>query len=130
MTNRLTRGTKLVVASHNQGKVWEINQLIAPYGLNAVSASDLGLIEPEETEPTFEGNAKLKALASALVQQAPVPCLQLYEEPTYAGEVHLHLLARAQQELLATHGAKPVRGRDRLSALATVGHLSFSTIPL
>ena len=56
---RLTNGSKLVVASHNPGKVWEINQLLAPYGLNAVSAGDLGLSEPEETETTFEGNARL-----------------------------------------------------------------------
>lgn len=62
---QLQRGTKLVVASHNPGKVWEINQLIAPFGLNAVSAGELGLAEPEETETTFEGNAKLKALAAA-----------------------------------------------------------------
>jgi XTP/dITP diphosphohydrolase len=61
----LNQGTKLVVASHNKGKVWEINQLIAPYGLEAVSAGSLGLAEPEETEPTFEGNARLKALAAA-----------------------------------------------------------------
>jgi XTP/dITP diphosphohydrolase len=61
----LTRGMKLVVASHNKGKVWEIDQLIAPYGLAAVSAGQLGLREPEETEPTFEGNARLKALAAA-----------------------------------------------------------------
>jgi XTP/dITP diphosphohydrolase len=62
---RLSRGDALVVASHNPGKVWEINQLIAPYGLTAKSAADLGLAEPEETEATFEGNAKLKALAAA-----------------------------------------------------------------
>jgi XTP/dITP diphosphohydrolase len=62
---RLTNGSKLVVASHNPGKVWEINQLLAPYGLNAVSASDLGLSEPEETETTFQGNARLKAIAAA-----------------------------------------------------------------
>lgn len=61
----LKPGTRLVVASHNPGKVWEINQLIAPYGLDAVSAGDLGLSEPEETEPTFEGNAILKARHSA-----------------------------------------------------------------
>jgi len=65
MTRRLTRGTKLVVASHNAGKVWEINQLIAPYGLVAVSAGELGLAEPEETEHTFAGNARLKARAAA-----------------------------------------------------------------
>jgi XTP/dITP diphosphohydrolase len=62
---QLTRGTKFVVASHNKGKVWEIHQLLAPYGLDAISAGDLGLVEPEETEPTFEGNAKLKAVAAA-----------------------------------------------------------------
>lgn len=62
---RLTRGTKLVVASHNPGKVWEIRELIRPYGFDAISAGDLGLSEPEETEPTFEGNAKLKAVAAA-----------------------------------------------------------------
>ncbi|MBS0234438.1 MAG: RdgB/HAM1 family non-canonical purine NTP pyrophosphatase [Proteobacteria bacterium] len=61
----LSRGMKLVVASHNPGKVWEINQLIQPYGLDAVSAGELGLSEPEETEMTFEGNARLKAIAAA-----------------------------------------------------------------
>lgn len=65
MMRRLTHGSKLVVASHNPGKVWEINQLLAPYGLNAVSAGDLNLSEPEETETTFAGNARLKALAAA-----------------------------------------------------------------
>lgn len=62
---RLQRGDRIVVASHNKGKVWEINQLIAPYGLDAVSAGELGLSEPDETEKTFEGNARLKALAAA-----------------------------------------------------------------
>ena len=62
---RLTAGTKLVVASHNPGKVWEIRKLIAPYGLDGVSAGDLGLAEPEETETTFAGNARLKSLAAA-----------------------------------------------------------------
>jgi XTP/dITP diphosphohydrolase len=62
---RLKRGDRLVVASHNPGKVWEINKLLAPYGLQAVSAKDLGLTEPAETETTFEGNARLKALVAA-----------------------------------------------------------------
>lgn len=61
----LEDGDKLVVASHNPGKVWEIKQLIAPYGLDAVSAGELDLPEPEETETTFSGNAQLKALAAA-----------------------------------------------------------------
>lgn len=62
---KLTRGSRLVVASHNKGKVWEINQLLAPYGLEAVSAGDLGLTEPAETESTFRGNALIKARAAA-----------------------------------------------------------------
>ena len=68
---RLQSGTKLVVASHNPGKVWEIRKLIAPYGLDAISAGDLNLPEPEETEATFEGNARLKALAAAVGANLP-----------------------------------------------------------
>ena len=61
----LEPGTKLVVATHNPGKVVEINDLIRPFGLDAVSAGDLGLPEPKETEKTFAGNARLKAVAAA-----------------------------------------------------------------
>lgn len=56
---------RLVVASHNPGKVCEIAALLAPLGLEAVSAASLGLSEPEETEPSFAGNAALKARAAA-----------------------------------------------------------------
>ena len=68
---RLTPGTRLVVASHNKGKVAEINDLIRPYGLAAVSAGELGLPEPEETEHTFAGNALLKAVAAAKASSLP-----------------------------------------------------------
>lgn len=54
----------LVVASHNQGKVREISALLAPLGYKVVSAGELDLPEPEETEITFEGNARLKADAA------------------------------------------------------------------
>lgn len=67
----LQPGERLVVASHNTGKVWEINQLLAPYGLNAVSAADLHLTEPEETETSFQGNACLKASAAARGAKLP-----------------------------------------------------------
>lgn len=56
---------RLVVASHNAGKVREIGALLAPLGVEAVSAGTLGLPEPEETETTFIGNAALKARAAA-----------------------------------------------------------------
>ena len=65
MTRRLARGTRLVVASHNPGKVREILDLVAPYGLSVVSAAELGLPEPEETGATFAENARLKAVAAA-----------------------------------------------------------------
>ena len=68
---KLRPGDRLVVASHNPGKVWEINQLLAPYGLDAVAAADAGLVEPEETEPTFTGNAEAKALLAASAANLP-----------------------------------------------------------
>ena len=61
---RLESG-RLVVASHNAGKVREIGDLIRPFGIEAASAADLGLPEPEETADSFEGNARLKARAAA-----------------------------------------------------------------
>jgi XTP/dITP diphosphohydrolase len=68
---RLRPGDRLVVASHNPGKVWEINQLLAPFGLDAVAASEAGLTEPEETAPTFAGNAEAKALVAARAANLP-----------------------------------------------------------
>ncbi len=64
MTRRLVPGP-LVIASHNAGKVREIRDLLAPFGIEPVSAADLGLPEPEETGTTFAENALLKASASA-----------------------------------------------------------------
>ena len=64
MARRFT-GRRIVVASHNAGKVAEIADLLAPYEILAVSAGALGLPEPEETGATFEENAAIKALASA-----------------------------------------------------------------
>ena len=68
---RLTRGMRLVVASHNPGKVREIRDLVGPYGLEVVSAGELGLPEPDETGTTFAANAELKALASARTSGLP-----------------------------------------------------------
>ncbi len=67
----LKSGTRIIVASHNMGKIVEINDLVRPYGLEAVSAGSLGLPEPEETETTFAGNARLKAVASMLGSGLP-----------------------------------------------------------
>ncbi|MEQ8266203.1 MAG: RdgB/HAM1 family non-canonical purine NTP pyrophosphatase [Parvibaculum sp.] len=70
MTRRF-EGGKLVVASHNPGKVREIADLLAPFDIETVSAADLGLNEPDETGETFRENAELKALAAARAAKLP-----------------------------------------------------------
>lgn len=65
MTRRIGGGERLVVATHNAGKLREIADLLQPFGIAAVSAGELGLPEPEETETSFEGNAHLKARLAA-----------------------------------------------------------------
>jgi XTP/dITP diphosphohydrolase len=62
---RLERGQRLVVATHNKGKLAEFEALLMPYGLQLLSAAALSLPEPEETAETFVGNAELKAHAAA-----------------------------------------------------------------
>lgn len=62
---------KLAIASHNPGKVREIGELMAPFGVEVISAGALGLPEPEETGTTFEANAELKALAAATAAKLP-----------------------------------------------------------
>ena len=62
---RLGRGDRLVLASHNPGKLREIEALLLPFGVAVLAAGALGLPEPDETEPDFAGNARLKAAAAA-----------------------------------------------------------------
>jgi XTP/dITP diphosphohydrolase len=62
---------KLLVATHNQGKLEEIAALLKPYGIETVSAKDLDLPEPEETETTFVGNARIKAHAASKATGLP-----------------------------------------------------------
>ena len=62
---------RLVAATHNKGKVSELRDLFEPLGFEVVSAIELGLEEPEETEPTFTGNAILKARAAAMATGSP-----------------------------------------------------------
>jgi XTP/dITP diphosphohydrolase len=68
---RVLAGRRLVIASHNPGKVEEIAALLVPYGIEAVSAGSLGLPEPEETGDSFEANAALKAHAAADAARLP-----------------------------------------------------------
>ena len=67
---RLIEG-RLVIATHNAGKLREMGRLLAPYGIDTVSAGDLGLAEPEETGDSFGANAALKAEAACLATGLP-----------------------------------------------------------
>jgi len=70
MSHRPISG-RLIIATHNAGKLKEMRELLAPYGVSAVSAGELGLAEPEETGTTFRDNARIKALAAATVAKLP-----------------------------------------------------------
>lgn len=72
MTRRFS-GEQLLLATHNRGKLAEIAALLHPMGIATLSAADLGLPEPAETENTFAGNARIKAHAAA--QAAKLPAL-------------------------------------------------------
>ena len=62
---------RLVIATHNAGKLAEMRELLAPSGVEAVSAAELGLGEPDETGTTFQANARIKALAAANATRLP-----------------------------------------------------------
>jgi len=62
---------KLVIATHNPGKLAEMRELLAPHGIEAISVGDLGLAEPEETGGSFAANARIKAVAAAKAAQLP-----------------------------------------------------------
>ena len=60
-----------MIATHNPGKLVEMRELLAPHGVEAVSAGELGLSEPDETGDSFRANAKIKAVAAAQAAQLP-----------------------------------------------------------
>lgn len=68
---RLFDGNKLVIASHNKGKVREIGELLAPFGVETVSVGELGLPVPVEDSDSFIGNAEIKSLAAAKASGLP-----------------------------------------------------------
>ena len=70
-SHRLLSDRRLVIASHNAGKAREIAELMAPFGVEVISAASLKLPEPEETETTFVGNAELKSRAAAAASSLP-----------------------------------------------------------
>lgn len=62
---------RLVIATHNTGKLREMRELLVPYGIEAVSAAELGLAEPDETGTSFRANARIKAMAAATASGLP-----------------------------------------------------------
>ena len=62
---------QIVLASHNKGKLKEIKLLLKPFGITVISANELGLTEPEETENTYAGNARIKAHFAAKNSNKP-----------------------------------------------------------
>ena len=71
MGRKIARGQTLVLASHNTGKLREIEALVRPLGIAVVSAGALGLAEPVEDAPDFAGNARIKAVAAATASGLP-----------------------------------------------------------
>jgi XTP/dITP diphosphohydrolase len=71
MSLHLRRGSRLVIATHNPGKLSEFRDLLEPFGIGVLSASALDIPEPEETGETFEENAQLKAVFTAFASGLP-----------------------------------------------------------
>ncbi len=70
MTRKFT-GDRLLIATHNKGKLEEMEHLLAPFGVKVIGAADMDLPEPAETEETFVGNARIKAHAAARATSLP-----------------------------------------------------------
>ncbi len=130
MSRRLTG--KLVIATHNAGKLREMRELLAPYGVEAVSAGELGLAEPEETGSDFVSNALIKARAAAKAANLPAfaddsgLCVDALDgapgiySARWAGETKNFGAAMARIEAEAQASGSPSRRAHFVSALAVV----------
>ncbi|MBE9605036.1 RdgB/HAM1 family non-canonical purine NTP pyrophosphatase [Acetobacteraceae bacterium H6797] len=104
------------MASHNAGKVRENAALLAEYGIEIVSAKELGLAEPEETETSFIGNATIKALAAARAANMPA----LADDSGFS----VAALDGAPGVYTADWAQRPEGGRDYAMAMAKVEKLA------
>lgn len=128
MTRRFA-GDRLLVATHNQGKLDEMAHLLEPFGVVVVGAAAMGLPEPAETEDSFVGNARIKAHAAAratglpaLADDSGLEIEALGGAPgvhtadwaqTPSGRDFAMAMARARRELLASGAAEPHAARFR-----------------
>jgi XTP/dITP diphosphohydrolase len=133
MTRKLSG--KVVIATHNSGKLREMRELLAPYGVECVSAGELGLPEPDETGDSFIANALIKARAAAEAAKLPALaddsglCVDALDgapgiySARWAGESKnfADAMARVEAELQARGGSTPDKRRAHFtSALALV----------
>ncbi len=126
---RLFEGDTLLIATHNLGKLAEFEALLAPFGITCKSNRDFGLAEPEETEKTFVGNARIKAAAAvkatglpALADDSGIEIDALGGAPgvhtadwaeTGQGRDFRIAMTRAWDELEAINAAEPRTARFR-----------------
>ncbi|WP_294533588.1 RdgB/HAM1 family non-canonical purine NTP pyrophosphatase [uncultured Rhodoblastus sp.] len=123
---------KLVIATHNAGKLREMRELLTPYGIEAVSSGDLGLDEPEETGADFVANALIKARAAAMASGLPAladdsgVCVDALDgapgiySARWAGEAKDFYAAMARMESEVEKSGSPSRRAHFVSALALV----------
>ncbi|WP_375229429.1 RdgB/HAM1 family non-canonical purine NTP pyrophosphatase [Roseobacter sp. S98] len=128
MTRRFG-GDRILIATHNAGKLDEMRQLFAPHGVQVTGAAELNLEEPEETESTFVGNARIKARAAvaatglpALADDSGIEVEALENRPgvytadwaeTPDGRDFLMAMTRTYNELEMVEAAHPRRARFR-----------------
>ena len=113
---RLSRGEKIVIATHNAGKLREVAALLAPNGIEVIGAGALGLPEPEETETSFLGNARIKAHAAA--RAAGMPALS--DDSGFS----VAALDGAPGVYTADWAMRPEGGRDYALAMGKVHDLA------
>ncbi|MEO9897286.1 MAG: RdgB/HAM1 family non-canonical purine NTP pyrophosphatase [Paracoccaceae bacterium] len=124
---RKFEGDRILIATHNAGKLEEMGQLFAPYGVSVVGAAEMNLAEPEETETTFVGNARIKARAAvdatglpALADDSGIEIDALNGAPgvytadwaeTPDGRDFMLAMTRAHDELITAKAPKPWTAR-------------------
>ena len=147
MPVRKLEGKTLVVATHNKGKVAEIADLIGPYGLEAKSAGELGLPEPEENGDTFEANAYTKAFSAAKATGLPalsddsglcvdalggapgVYTADWAEKPDGSGRDFMMAMQKVEAQLQAWNAVRPEDRKARFVAVLCLawpdGHAEY-----
>jgi XTP/dITP diphosphohydrolase len=122
-------GARILIATHNAGKLEEMQQLFAPHGVEVVGAAELKLSEPEETETTFVGNARIKAQAAvkatglpALADDSGIEVKALDDAPgvytadwaeTPNGRDFVMAMTKTHDKLEAVNAPHPRRARFR-----------------